>query len=169
MYITAQPVIYVHASGNKMNIRQIHRSKFKVKYLPSKYFTCVAKVTVCAAAVNGLNNFRVGFLPIVPTTGEAVDIESYPVCGTKIVGVTVGAEVTVNCAASTQQYRYVIVQSVDTSAEALCIAEVCVKEGGQYAITFVLCSNNASLQGIAYPSQIAISMFMIIIFCFYPD
>ena len=55
-----------------------------------------------------------------------------------MVGGTLGAEVTVNCAATTDQYRYVIIQSADFSAEKLCIAEACVKEGGQYAITFVL-------------------------------
>jgi len=30
--------------------------------------------------------------------------------------------------------RYVIIQSLDTSAERLCIAEACVIEAGEYAI-----------------------------------
>ena len=44
--------------------------------------------------------------------------------------------VNIDCASSTEQYRYVIVQRADTSPEQLCIAEVCVI-GGQYAINYV--------------------------------
>jgi len=54
------------------------------------------------------------------------------------VGVSVGKVINVDCISSTQQHRYVIVQSLDTAAEKLCIAEVCVYEGGQYTFTFVV-------------------------------
>jgi len=65
-------------------------------------------------------------------------MSSYPLCGSETVGVTVGKVIEVACAASTVEYQYVIIQSVDTSAEELCIAEVCVNEGGQYSVTFVV-------------------------------
>ena len=95
-------------------------------------------VFVCAAVVNGLNNFKVGFLTTLPAADTAIEVDSYTECGLVSVGVEAGLVINVDCAASTEQYRYVIVQSADTSAESLCIAEVCVKEGGQYAITVVL-------------------------------
>ena len=50
-----------------------------------------------------------------------------------MVVVRISLVVTVNCPSSTQHFRYVIVQSLDTFAEKLCIAEVCVNNS-QYAI-----------------------------------
>ena len=93
---------------------------------------------VCTAVVNGLNNFQVGFPLEFPTAGTPVEMSSYTLCGSETVGVTVGKVVEVTCAASTEQYQYVIIQSVDTSAEELCIAEVCVNEGGQYWVMLVV-------------------------------
>jgi len=107
--------------------------KFKVNNLQSN---CIRHL-VCTAAVNGLNNFQVGFPSVFPTAGSKVDRKSYPLCGTEMVGVTVGAEVTVTCDAASDQ-QYVIIQSLDTSAEKLCIAEACVNAPSQYAVTFVL-------------------------------
>jgi len=104
---------------------------------------------VCTAVVNGLNNFQVGFPTALPTAGAAVDMNSYTVCGTRIVGVTLGFEVTITCAASTELHRYVIIQSRDTSAEALCIAEVCVNAPSQYAITFVLVQQQRCIQRLS--------------------
>jgi len=80
------------------------------------------------AVVNGLNNFQVGFPRTLPTAGSAVFTTSYEVCGTFIGGVNIGLVITIDCASLTQQHRYVIVQSLDTAAEKLCIAEVCVYE-----------------------------------------
>jgi len=74
----------------------------------------------------------------MPTEGSAVATGSYPVCGSSNVGVTIGLSITVDCAPTSEQYRYVIVQSLDTNAEKLCIAEVGVYEGGQYAVMFVI-------------------------------
>jgi len=112
------------------------------------FFTCKNKSSIrislcvllqtlfCIAVVNGLNNFQVGFPTALPTEGSAVATSSYDVCGTIDTGVPiVGLVVTVDCTSSTQQYRYVIVQSLDTSPEELCIAEVVVIEGGMYTIT----------------------------------
>ena len=101
---------------------------------------CVAADTlVCIAVVNGLNNFQVGFPVALPTEGSAVNTNSYDLCGAINTGVPiVGLVITIECASSTQQYRYVIVQSLDTSAEELCIAELAVYEAGIYAITFTL-------------------------------
>ena len=93
--------------------------------------------------MNGLNNFQIGFLDALPAAGVAIDVNSYTICGSVSVGVTAGLEINVVCTAS-GEFQYVIVQSIDTSAEELCIAEVCANEGGLYAVTFVVigCSNN---------------------------
>jgi len=92
--------------------------------------------------VNGLNNFQIGFLNALPAAGDAVGVNSYIICGSVSVGVTAGLKIDVACTAS-GEFQYLIVQSIDTSAEELCIAEVCVNEGGQCAVTFMMirCSN----------------------------
>ena len=79
--------------------------------------------------MNGLDNFQVGFLDTFPTVGSAIDPNSYIVCGSVTIGVTTGLVLDVTCSVS-GIFRYVIVQSVDTHAEKLCLAEVCVQEGG---------------------------------------
>jgi len=86
---------------------------------------------VCFAAVSGLNNFRVGCLTSLPSHGTAINTGSYAVCNDLLTGVSAGLVVTVGCA-SADSCRYVIIQSLDTSAEKLCIAEACVLETSQY-------------------------------------
>jgi len=81
--------------------------------------------------VNGLNNFVVGFLTGLPAEGSVVETDSYSVCGTWNDVVSVGLVINVDCATSTDKHRYVIVQSLDTKAEQLCIADICVYQGGQ--------------------------------------
>ena len=67
-----------------------------------------------------------------------VDTSSYTVCGkSSNHRVAPSAVLTINCSLSTQQFRYVIVQSLDNRAEKLCIAEVAVYEGGLYASMIV--------------------------------
>jgi len=88
---------------------------------------------VYTAVVNGLNNFQIGFPTEVPTGDTAVAIDSYPICATENVGVEAGLELMLTCTES-GSYRYLIIQSIDTSAEKLCIAEVCVLAPGQYAV-----------------------------------
>ena len=83
------------------------------------------------AAVSGLNNFRVGCLTSSPSAGTAINTGWYAVCNDLMIGVTTGLVVTVGCA-NVYSCRYVIIQSLDTSAEKLCIAEVCVLETSQY-------------------------------------
>jgi len=96
----------------------------------------VVYVRVCGCAVNGLNNFQIGFPSTLPTAGSAVSTSSYDVCGSvSTPGVASGLVITLECASSAQQYRYVIVQSLDTSAEQLCIAEIVVDES-QCPLTF---------------------------------
>jgi len=51
--------------------------------------------------------------------------------------VATGFTITINCSPSTQQFRYVIVQNLDSETEKLCIAEVAVYEGGLYASAIV--------------------------------
>ena len=92
---------------------------------------------VCTAVVYGLNNFQIGFPTTVPTAGEAVEIYSYDLCNTITVGVEASLELTLECI-DPGSYRYLIVQGVDTSAEKLCIAEVCALTPGQYGVTIIL-------------------------------
>jgi len=73
-----------------------------------------------------------------PSVGSHVDKSSYTVCGKSSSHVvSTGAVLTINCSPFTQQFRYVIVQSLDGGAEKLCIAEVAVYKGGMYASTIV--------------------------------
>ena len=92
--------------------------------------------------MNGLDNFQIGFLDSFPAAGVSIDVNSYTICGSVSVGVTAGLKIDVPCTVSAA-FQYIIVQSIDPLAEELCIAEVCVNEGGQYAVTFVVigCSN----------------------------
>ena len=92
-----------------------------------------SKLLVCTAVVSGLDNFAVGMPDVFPTEGSAVDTNSYTVCGTVNINATKGSVVHVDCPSSTQQFRYVIIQSLDTVAERLCIAEVAVYCRSTYA------------------------------------
>ena len=94
---------------------------------------------ICTVVVNGLNNFLVGFLTALPAEGSAVDTNSYTVCNSMTVGVEPGLTVSLECSPSeSEKHRYVVVQSVDTSAESLCIAEICVYGKGWCAVTFAV-------------------------------
>ena len=94
--------------------------------------SCSKRHLACTAVVNGLNNFRVGMPSVLPVVGSPVDTNSYTVCGTKTTRVAAGLQLTVDCPPLTQQFRYVIIQSLDTTAEHLCIAEVAVNATSQY-------------------------------------
>jgi len=88
----------------------------------------IAKDTLfCTAAANGLDNFQVGFLDTFPAAGSAIDPNSYTVCSTAHISVNI-VKIGVTCSVS-GIFRYVIVQSLDTAPEKLCIAEVCVVAG----------------------------------------
>ena len=97
---------------------------------------------VCTVVVDGLNNFQVGFPDALPAAGDLVDITSYPICGSQLnIAVQVGKLVELECdttVSEAAQYQYVIIQSLDTVGEKLCLAEIGVYEPGQYAVAFVL-------------------------------
>ena len=97
---------------------------------------------VCIVVVDGLNNFQVGFPDALPAEGDLVDITSYPICGSQLnIPVQVSKLVELDCdrtVSEAAQYQYVIIQSLDTETERLCLAEVGVYEPGQYAVAFVL-------------------------------
>ena len=65
-----------------------------------------------------------------------VDPSSYDVCGSMEISVDIGIQIDVACHPA-MTARYVIIQSLDTSAERLCIAEACVIAGSEYTITIV--------------------------------
>ena len=66
--------------------------------------------------------------------GTAVDPNSYTVCDVQSVGVTFGLVLTVHCGIPLST-RHIIIQSADTTAESLCLAEVVV---GQYELQLYL-------------------------------
>jgi len=92
--------------------------------------------------VDGLNNFHVGFPDTLPAEGDLVDPTSYPVCWEQLnIPVQISKLVDMECdtaVTEAAQYQYVIIQSLDTIGERLCLAEVGVYEPGQYAVAFVL-------------------------------
>ena len=84
--------------------------------------------------MNGLNNFQVGFLTAAPAVDAAIAM-NYDICGSvENYPVSASGEITIECPATTAQYQYVVVQSTDSAAEKLCIAEICVYEGGQPSV-----------------------------------
>ena len=99
--------------------------------------------SVCIVAVNGLNYFQVGYMDGFPASGAAVEPSSYQVCGSMTVSVFTGQMTSVYCSQPYQFSQYVIIQSLDTKAEKLCIAELCVYEPSQcaFALTFVFRKN----------------------------
>jgi len=96
------------------------------------------RVFVSVAAVNGLNNFQVGCIQVLPAAGDRVNLGAYTVMGSWNGVVSVSLQITVAWAAADETCRYVIVQSRDTEAEQLCAADICVIEAGQHLLTFVL-------------------------------
>jgi len=86
---------------------------------------------VCTAVVRGLDNFAVGMRDDFPSLGSAVGTSSYTICEQARVNVTAGYVLDVRCPSLTRQFRYVIVQSLDESAEGLCLAEVAVYCGSK--------------------------------------
>ena len=79
---------------------------------------------------NRISNYRAN-------SGDAFDKDSYVLCNTMTVGVEASLELTLECT-DPGSYQYLIVQSVDTNAEKLCIGEVCALPPGQYAVTIIL-------------------------------
>jgi len=100
---------------------------------------------VYTAVVSGLNNFQVGMPSVFPTEGSGVNHNSYTVCGMRDVAVSPGLVINIDCSPSIQRFRYVIVQSLDSGAEILCIAEVAVYEG-QYAVMYYVCHVDAAIK-----------------------
>jgi len=62
---------------------------------------------------------------VFPTEGSAVDTSSDTLCEQYSGPASVGKEIAIRCAAS-EQFRYVIIQSLDAAPERLCIGEVAV-------------------------------------------
>ena len=99
------------------------------------------------AVVSGLDNFAVGMRDDFPRWGLAVDTSSYTICGQGRVNATAGYVLDVPCPSLTRQFRHVIVQSLDSSPESFCLAEVAVYCGSKYAVTFLLLQR--SVVGVA--------------------
>ena len=93
---------------------------------------------VCTAVVQGLDNFQVGVRDAILFTGLIVDPATYMPC---LVGgfpeqnpiVVAGNEVEVACDMGIMG-QWLIIQSLDTGAEKLCIGEVAVEIFGEYCI-----------------------------------
>jgi len=95
-------------------------------------------VYVFVAVVNGLDDFQIGCIQALPAAGDRVNLDDYTVMGSWNDVVNNALEITVDWAAADETCRYVIVQSRDTNAEQLCAADICVIEGGQHLLAFVL-------------------------------
>ena len=115
------PVVFVRTSGSRMNTQALNLNMFKIKLSLCKY---VGLRCYVEDILSGLDNFAVGFPSKWPMEGLPVSTDSYAVCGTYSGPVDKGQVITIECAESTQQFRFVIVQSLDTQPERLCMAEV---------------------------------------------
>ena len=83
---------------------------------------------VYVAAVKGVDNFQVGGQPNPMSKGQTIDIDSYNVCGvTNGRRVKAGKSIVVNCRKAGLTTQYLIIQSLDTAPEQLCLGEVTVK------------------------------------------
>jgi len=95
-------------------------------------------LSLCIIVVSGLDYFRVGMPDSLPYVGSGVRPDSYQLCADSSRHTVSASKVlSVKCN-NTVTSRYVIVQSLDTTPERLCLAEVAVYPAGQYAVTFVL-------------------------------
>jgi len=111
------------------------------------FILCVSYVflirhLLCTVVVEGLDNFQVGVLPGPLSTGLVVDKDSYTLCTVNMIAeqnpiVVAGNEIEVACDSAVSN-QWVIIQSVDTGAEKLCIGEVVIEVFGKYVSMFVL-------------------------------
>jgi len=87
-------------------------------------------ICLYAGVVRGLNNFRVGKPSSTPVVGKAVVISDSEKCGgdQNDHATTPGSKRSITCI-PTLNTQYVVVQSLDTEAEKLCLAEVTVYKG----------------------------------------
>jgi len=69
---------------------------------------------------------------ILLTDGSALSLDSYTLCGRYIGSVNNSIMITINCAPSSHQFRFVIIRSSDSTPEMLCLAEVAVYNESQY-------------------------------------
>jgi len=112
------------------------------------FILCVSYVylirhLVCTVVVQGLDHFQVGVRDVILFTSLVVATTGdYTPC---LVGgvaaqtpiVAAGTEVEVACDAGIMG-QWLIIQSLDTGAEKLCIGEVVVEVFGEYVSMFVL-------------------------------
>ena len=111
------------------------------------FILCVSSVflikhLLCTVVVEGLDNFQVVVLPGTLSTGLVVDKDSYTLCTVNMIAeqnpiVVAGNEIEVACDSAVSN-QWVIIQSLDTAAEKLCIGEVVIEVFGKYVSMFVL-------------------------------
>jgi len=82
-------------------------------------------VTVCCVAER-LDNFVIGLTNDNPAVAEPIYKMSYAVCGQFNGSVAPSVNGTVECALSSEKFRYVIVQGSWDDTYALCLTEVYV-------------------------------------------
>jgi len=73
-----------------------------------------------------LDNFVVGLTNDDPVTTAPVFMSSYKLCAQYNGSVALAETVTIACAPSSQQFRFVIVQGSWESLQAICLTEVAV-------------------------------------------
>jgi len=124
-----------NTSSYKLNTRELTLSKFE----PKMSVTALLRTHLHCCVVSGLDNFVIYLSSVFPTEGLAVDTmdTSYKRCGSYSSSVSASEEIAVRCAATSEKFRYVIIQSADITPENLCIAEVAVYIGGLYLTMFL--------------------------------
>jgi len=82
---------------------------------------------VYVAAVRGVDNFQVGGPRQKIYRGQTIDTQSYPVCNVAKKNKLKPAErIVVNCGNAGLTTQYLIIQSLDTAPERLCLGDVTV-------------------------------------------
>ena len=74
---------------------------------------------------------------VLPSPGSAVNATSYTICGTwewDIESLIPGFVIPITCLAYTQQFQYIIVQTLDSQPQQLCIAELAVHAAGKLSL-----------------------------------
>jgi len=102
-------------------------------------YAYVIRHLVCTVVVEGLDNFQVGVHPGPLRTGLVVSTAEYALCSVGGMAahnpiVVAGNEIEVVCDTATIG-RWVIIQSLDTGVEKLCLAEVVIEVFGEYVRT----------------------------------
>ena len=114
--VKSHPVTDILETRKKDNYNNLlYLSKVSFKLISFYYFVA-----------NRLGNFVVGLTNNNPSTTAPVYKSSYTLCAQYSGSLAPSDSATVDCASSTQNFRYVIIQGSHSTAKAICLTEVAV-------------------------------------------